>query len=118
MRERFFNMIPGLEFEELQFLESIAKDIPEEKLTTFISIYSSKRRSSDTILVGVILGFFCIAGIQRFMTNQIGMGILFLFTAGLCYVGTIIDLINYKKLAFEYNQKAALDALQLIRMIG
>lgn len=28
-------------------------------------------------------------------------------TAGFCFIGTIIDVINHKKLAFEYNQLKA-----------
>jgi TM2 domain-containing membrane protein YozV len=48
-----------------------------------------------------------IAGIQRFLVNQIGMGLLYLFTAGLCFVGTIVDLVNYQKLTFDYNRQIA-----------
>ena len=33
------------------------------------------------------------------------MGILYLLTFGLCYIGTIVDLINYKKLSLERNQE-------------
>jgi len=28
---------------------------------------------------------------------------------GLCYIGTIVDMINYKNFAFEYNRKIALE---------
>jgi hypothetical protein len=35
------------------------------------------------------------------------MGLLYLFTAGLCVIGTIIDLVKYKELTFEYNSKIA-----------
>ena len=50
-------------------------------------------------------GFIGIGGIQRFLLGQIGMGILYLLTWGLCGIGTIIDLINYKKLTLERNQE-------------
>jgi hypothetical protein len=33
------------------------------------------------------------------------MGILYVFTFGLCYIGTIIDLINNKKMALEANRE-------------
>jgi hypothetical protein len=35
------------------------------------------------------------------------MGILYVFTGGLCLIGTIVDMINYKNFAFEYNRKIA-----------
>jgi hypothetical protein len=43
------------------------------------------------------------------------MGILYLLTGGLCLIGTIVDLINYKNLAFEYNQKVAQEILMFTR---
>jgi len=58
-------------------------------------------------MLGAIIGLLGIGGIQRFMIGQMGMGILYLLTGGLCFIGTIIDLVNYKKLTFEYNQEAA-----------
>jgi hypothetical protein len=35
------------------------------------------------------------------------MGFLYLFTWGLVWVGTISDLVRYKKLAFNYNREVA-----------
>jgi TM2 domain-containing membrane protein YozV len=58
----------------------------------------------------------CFAGIHRFLIGQIGMGILFLLTGGLCFIGTIVDAINHKKLAFEYNQEMIAESIALIRM--
>jgi TM2 domain-containing membrane protein YozV len=66
------------------------------------------------ILILTIIGFLGIAGVQRFITDQIGMGLLYFFTAGLCFIGTIIDLVNYQKLAFEYNQKKANEVAMII----
>lgn len=118
MSSRIFSILPGLDYEELIFLESITKDMPDDKLRTFASLYNGKRKSPDTIMIGAIIGLLGIGGIQRFLVGQIGMGILFLFTAGLCYIGTIIDLVNYKKLAFEYNQQMAQEALQMTQNLG
>jgi len=41
------------------------------------------------------------------MLNQVGMGILYFLTGGLCAIGTIVDLINHRKLCFEYNSIVA-----------
>ena len=47
------------------------------------------------------------AGIQRFVIDEIFMGLLYFFTGGFCGIGTIINAIRYKELAFEYNRKMA-----------
>ena len=60
-----------------------------------------------TVLLLALLGFVILAGVQRFYLGQIGMGLLYLFTAGFCLIGTIIDVVNHKKLAFQYNQLKA-----------
>jgi TM2 domain-containing membrane protein YozV len=59
-----------------------------------------------------LLGF---AGIQRFLVGQIGMGLLYFFTGGLCLIGTILDIVNHKQLADEYNAQMANETLQLIQ---
>lgn len=37
---------------------------------------------------------------RQMSSAQIGMGLLYLFTAGLRLVGTIMDLVTHKRLAF------------------
>ena len=49
------------------------------------------------------------------MINHIGLGILYFFTAGLCFIGTIVDLVNYRKLAFEYNSVVAQQVSAMIK---
>ncbi len=110
----FLHMIPGLDSEELLFLQHLTKDLNEDQLRTFVTVYIGRRKSADTILICCILGFVGVAGVQRFITGQIGMGLLYLFTAGLCFIGTIIDTINYKKVAYEYNQSAAMETLAML----
>jgi len=56
------------------------------------------------------------AGIQRFMVGQIGMGILYFFTGGLCFIGTIVDLVNHKSLANDYNRQMAYESYQMVKM--
>lgn len=118
MDERIFNMIPGLDLEEFQFLKDVSKELREDQMQTFISIYNGKRQKPDTVLICALIGLLGVAGIQRFLLNQIGMGILFLLTLGLCYIGTIVDIVNYKKLALEYNQQMAYEALRMTQSIS
>ena len=109
-----FNFVPEAQGQELMFLQELTKDYSEKELTTFVSLYRVRRRDPQMILLVTILGFVVVAGIQRFMVGQIGMGLLYLFTAGLCLIGTIIDLINYQDLAFEYNRKMAMESATMV----
>ena len=108
-------MIPGIEPDELAYIQNLTRDFTDDQFNMFLSIYAGRRKAPDTILLCTILGFVVVAGIQRFLLGQVGMGLLYLFTGGLCLIGTIIDLVNHKSLAFEYNQKAALEAMHMVR---
>jgi TM2 domain-containing membrane protein YozV len=118
MDERYFYTFSGMEAEEFMLLKQATKDMTEEQLKQFVMVYQSRRKDPQTILIITLLGFVGFAGIQRFMVNQIGMGILYFFTAGLCMIGTIVDLINYKKLTLEFNQKMMFEAMQLYKMMN
>jgi len=107
MSTNLLQLIPGVEANELAYLQSVTKDLTEDQLQTFAALYNGERKKPDTIMIGAIIGLLGIGGVQRFMVGQVGMGILYLLTGGLCYIGTIIDLVNYRKLAFENNQQVA-----------
>jgi TM2 domain-containing membrane protein YozV len=109
-----YKYLPELQGSELMMVSEITKDYSEEQMVNFANVYRSRRRDPQLILLTGILGFLGIAGVQRFLVNQIGMGILYFLTAGLCLIGTIIDLINYQTLAYEYNQKIANEVNMLI----
>jgi TM2 domain-containing membrane protein YozV len=114
MKPNFINLIPALEGEELVYLQAITKDLPPDQLNMFIAVYNGKRRKTDQILLGCVLGFVLVAGVQRFMLGQMGMGLLYLFTGGLCFIGTIMDTVNHKRLTFEYNQQMARESMAMI----
>lgn len=113
--DRILQMMPEIEHEEYLYLTSLTKDLEEAMLQEFVLSYRSKRKSKDTVLIGALIGLLGIGGIQRFMLDQIFLGILYLLTAGLCYIGTIVDIINYKKLTIRYNKDAAYETMMLIR---
>ncbi len=114
MRPNLMNMISSIEGEELVYLQALTKELTEDQLVNFISVYNGKRRTTDQILLGCVLGFVCVGGIQRFMVGQNGMGLLYLFTGGLCLIGTIVDIVNHKKLTFEYNRKMANESMAML----
>ncbi len=100
-------LLPNIESDELMYVQSLVKDMNDEHIKQFALIYNSRRKDPQTILLLTLVGFLGVAGIQRFIIDQIGMGLLYVFTAGLCFIGTIIDIVNYKSLTFEFNQKVA-----------
>ncbi len=100
---------------ELAHLRQITNGLTENQLRDFLSLYISKRRESDVVLLVSCVGLLGFAGIQRFLLGQIGMGLLYFFTGGLCLIGTILDIINHKQLADEYNIQMANETLSMIR---
>ncbi len=112
------NLLPELDGEEMMYVQNLLKDFTDQQASQFAMMYRSRRRDPQTILLVTIVGFLGFAGIQRFMTDQIGMGVLYFFTAGLCFIGTIVDLVNYKKIAFEYNQMQAQQLAVMVKGNG
>lgn len=107
--------LPEVEGDEMFFLDNLLKNATEDQIREFAAIYNSRRRAPMLILLTTLIGFLGIAGIQRFLTDQIGMGILYLLTGGLCLIGTIIDLVNYRSIAFNYNQRIARETFEMMK---
>jgi TM2 domain-containing membrane protein YozV len=103
--------------EELVTINSRTQGFSDDELSQFCMIYRSKRKDPQLILILCLLGLVGIAGVQRFVIGHIGMGILYFFTGGLCLIGTIIDAINHKELAMEYNAKMITETLSMLNMI-
>jgi len=101
---QFMPELTGFEF---QYVQSLTEDFDDKKMLNFANLYRARRKDPQLILLTTLLGFVFVAGIQRILIGQIGMGILYIFTGGLCLIGTIVDLVNYQDLAFRYNQQVA-----------
>lgn len=108
-------LLPELEGDEMVFVQTLTKDLDDDKIQMFANSYRSRRKDPKTLLLVSLVGFLGIAGIQRFMVDQTGMGLLYLFTGGFCGIGTIIDIVTAKKLAFTYNQAQAQQISLMIR---
>ncbi len=108
-------LMPSLEGEEMAYVQELIKDLNDQQAQQFAMIYMSRRKDPSNILIFALIGLLGIAGIHRFVLNQVGMGILYFLTGGLCAIGTIIDMVNHKKLAFEYNSKQAQQVGGLVR---
>jgi TM2 domain-containing membrane protein YozV len=111
-----FMALPGITPQEYSYLQTATSGLNEQQVRTFLMIYSSKRKNPSDMLLFCVIGLFLVPGLQRFIVNQIGMGILYLFTGGLCLIGSIVDIVNHKELAFEHNQRMVFESLQMTRM--
>jgi TM2 domain-containing membrane protein YozV len=100
-------LLPYSTLEERSMLQSLLADKTEDEKSKFMTSYIIQRKDPQQILIFTLLGFIGFAGIQRFVIDEIFMGLLYFFTGGFCGIGTIIDAIRYKELAFEYNRKMA-----------
>ena len=108
------NFMPELEPDEMAFVQSVMQNMNDAQAQQFTNIYRSRRKDPMLILITAAIGFFGAAGIHRFITGDIGMGVVYLLTAGFCFIGTIVDVINYKRITFKYNIKEAQRAAALV----
>jgi TM2 domain-containing membrane protein YozV len=107
--------LPGITPEEMGYIQQAVGQLTENQQKYFYMSYTTKRKSQQDMLIFCIVGFF-VPGLQRFILGQVGMGLLYFFTAGLCFIGTIVDLVNHRALANEYNQKMVYESFQMSKM--
>lgn len=100
-------LLPDLEGDEQVFVQGLIKEMSDDKAQMFANTYRSRRKDPNTLLLVSCLGLIGIAGIQRFMVGQTGMGLLYFFTGGFCGIGTIVDIVTTKEISFSYNQAQA-----------
>lgn len=114
-----FNYLPELDSDELVYVNSLVSPMTNEQAQQFALIYKSRRKDPQTIMILTLCGFLTFivpsAGLQRFVTGKIGLGILYLLTGGLCFIGTIVDLVNYRRIASEYNQQQAYEVALMLQ---
>jgi TM2 domain-containing membrane protein YozV len=107
---------PDMSFEEMQMINEGTKNFTETQMQKFDMYYRNNRKNPQEILIFTLLGFFGIAGINKFILGKTGLGILYFLTGGLCLIGVIIDLINYKEHTWDFNREKAYQALQLAQL--
>ncbi|MBP3592122.1 MAG: TM2 domain-containing protein [Clostridia bacterium] len=61
---------------------------------------SKSSKSNDWLLffLCLFLGYF---GVHKFAEGKVGMGILYIFTVGLFYIGWFVDIVKYFKRAIN-----------------
>jgi len=106
--------LPEIEGDEQLYVAKLINDMSDEQAEQFARIYRERRKDPQTILLLALVGFVGVSGVHRFVIDEIGMGLLYLFTAGLCLIGTLVDVINYKSVAFRYNRRQADEVAALV----
>ena len=114
MNSNIFPLLATLDLEEANALTPTLNRLTEDQQSQFMSIYLSKRRDPVLILVCILVGFVGFAGLHRFITDRIGLGLLYFFTGGFLLIGTIIDLFRYKSIAEAYNAKIAYQTASML----
>jgi TM2 domain-containing membrane protein YozV len=109
MNSKLIPLFSDLDAEESSSVKAILDELNEGQQEQFAAVYLNKRRDSSLILVSILAGFIGFAGVHRFITDRIGLGLLYFFTGGFLLIGTIVDLFKYKKIAKKYNSKMALE---------
>ncbi len=104
---RNMHFLPELEGTERFFIQDLVEGMSTDEAQQFASAYRGRRKDPNTVLLAAIVGLVAIPGFQRFWLGKVGMGFLYLCTVGLFLVGSIVDIVNYKKLALTYNQRVA-----------
>lgn len=106
--------LKGMSQEEFVYIQELTRTMDPTQQNNFVMFYSGKRKDPQEILLFTLLGFLGIAGIQRFIIGDMGMGILYILTCGLCFIGTIVDVINYRSLALDFNRRAAFETAAML----
>jgi TM2 domain-containing membrane protein YozV len=104
---RITHYLPELHEPEIYFIERLTAEMSHKNLQRFSAGYRQVRRDPQMLRLLAIIGIVAIPGLQRFWVGQVGMGFLYLLTGGLLWIGTIVDIVKYKELAYTYNQQVA-----------
>ncbi|MFH1733660.1 MAG: NINE protein [bacterium] len=115
---KIIEVMPDLQGEEMIFVQNLIENMDEEQGRMFANAYRTRRRDPLLVLLTACLGLVVISGVHRFILNQVGMGLLYFFTGGLCLIGTIVDMVNYQRLAYEYNAREAQQVAMMIKGVS
>ncbi|HOO97708.1 MAG TPA: TM2 domain-containing protein [Caldisericia bacterium] len=90
-----------------EIIEKYSREMSENIRTVFASEYHSRKKNTTVnFLLVFFLGRF---GAHKIYMEQIGMFVLYFFTAGLLLIGSLYDLFTYKAAVFHFNDNLARD---------
>ncbi len=83
----------------------VATKSPNKKATASSKPYTMNANGLNPIVYMLIVLVFGVFGVHKFIDGSVGVGILYLFTGGLCGVGWLIDIIKAILLLIKSKQQ-------------
>ncbi len=83
----------------------------------FLVQFNSRSKSESTAFILNALGCIGVAGIQRIYLGQTGIGILYLLTLGILFIGTLIDFFKIGGIVASKNFEIANEIVAELDMI-
>ena len=112
---KILRYLPELAGDEQLVVAQLFHDLTEEQAEHFARLYRLRRKEPSTVLLLTLLGLISVGGVGRFYLGQVGMGLLYFLTGGLCLVGTVVDAFRHRALAEVYNARQAEGVYALVR---
>lgn len=107
--------LPEITDDEQLHIAQLITGMTEEQAEQFARVYRTRRKDPTVTLLTALLVFIGFGGINRFYLGQIGMGLLYFLTLGVCVIGSVVDMFNHKKLTARYNIEQAEEVAMMIR---
>lgn len=107
--------LPEITDDEQLHIAQLLTGMTEEQAEQFARVYRTRRKDPTVTLLTALLVFIGFGGINRFYLGQIGMGLLYFLTLGVCVIGSVVDMFNHKKLTARYNIEQAEEVAMMIR---
>lgn len=96
------------ETDKLAFLRDRIATFSDDQMTALTMVMSELKDPTTSLIVSVILGGF---GIDRFLINDIGMGLLKILTGGACGILWLIDIFLISARTREKNFEKIMEVL-------
>ena len=107
--------LPELDEPERSFIAQLTAPMSEADVRQFAIAYRTRRKDPQTVLLMAAIGMAGVPGLHRFALGEVAIGLLYLLTGGLLLIGTIIDIVKHKELAFNYNRQVAMRIARNLR---
>jgi TM2 domain-containing membrane protein YozV len=92
----------------------IMSGLTDQQKILFQAQYASEKKDRTMVLIlSVLFGYW---GVDRFMLGDMGMGLLKLFTGGVCGILWLIDIFTIQSKADDYNRQKAAEIVGAIRL--
>lgn len=103
----FLTTLKTITPEEKVYIDNLIENLSEDEQEMFLAKYSLNRKNIIVFLMLILPSFFCLPGFHRFYVRDYMMGAAHLFTMGFCWIGSIVDAINCRKIVTKQNMMIA-----------